>query len=117
MKKNLSIIKKKNFNFFLKKNLHTKNIDFDIGIIGGGIIGLSTGRELLKRNKNLKIAIFEKESILANHQSKHNSGVIHSGIYYLPGSLKAKLCVEGAKLMYNYCEKNNIPFKNVVKIS
>ena len=68
---------------------------YDIGIIGGGIVGLATAMELLTRYPALKIVVLEKERELAQHQTGHNSGVIHSGIYYVPGSLKAKACVAG----------------------
>lgn len=62
------------------------------------------------------MAIVEKENILAKHQSGHNSGVIHAGIYYKPGSLKAKLCVEGLHLVYKYCDEKKIPYKKVGKL-
>lgn len=62
------------------------------------------------------MAIVEKESKLAYHQSGHNSGVIHAGIYYKPGSLKAKLCVEGLQLTYKYCDEKKIPYKKVGKL-
>ena len=68
---------------------------FDIVIVGGGIVGAATFYKLQKRNPNLTIALFEKEPDLADHQTGHNSGVIHSGLYYKPGSLKAKNCIEG----------------------
>ena len=68
---------------------------FDIAVIGGGIVGAATFYKLQKRNPNLNIVLFEKEALLADHQTGHNSGVIHSGLYYKPGSLKAKNCREG----------------------
>jgi len=89
---------------------------YDIAIVGGGIVGLATGRELLGRHPNLRLVILEKEHILSKHQTGHNSGVIHSGIYYAPGSLKAKLCVEGRKALWNYCDKKHIPWKPVGKL-
>ena len=70
-------------------------MQFDIAIIGGGIVGAATFYQLQKKNTTLKIALFEKENILANHQTGNNSGVLHSGLYYKPGSLKAKNCIEG----------------------
>lgn len=79
-------------------------------------MGTATARELVLKYPNLKTAIVEKECELAKHQSGHNSGVIHGGIYYKPGSLKAKLCVEGLHLMYDYCNKKNIPYKKVGKL-
>jgi len=73
---------------------------YDIVIVGAGIVSLATARELLLRHPHLKLAVLEKEVLLASHQSVHNSGVIHSGIYYKPGSLKARLCVEGRRLLW-----------------
>jgi (S)-2-hydroxyglutarate dehydrogenase len=73
---------------------------FDVVIVGGGIIGLAAAREILTRQPGTSLAIVEKEPALGQHQTGHNSGVIHSGIYYAPGSLKARLCTAGARLMY-----------------
>jgi L-2-hydroxyglutarate oxidase LhgO len=89
---------------------------YDIAIVGGGIVGLATGRELLARHPYLKLIVLEKEDILASHQTGHNSGVIHSGIYYKPGSLKAQLCTEGRKSLWEYCDAKQIPYKNVGKL-
>ncbi|XP_012342744.1 L-2-hydroxyglutarate dehydrogenase, mitochondrial isoform X1 [Apis florea] len=89
---------------------------FDLVIVGGGIVGCATGREMLIRHPNLKIAIVEKENDLAKHQTGHNSGVVHAGIYYKPGSMKARLCVEGLKLSYDYFCKNDISHKKVGKL-
>ena len=66
---------------------------YDIAIIGAGIVGLATGRELLARFPSLRLVVLEKEQAIGQHQTGHNSGVIHSGVYYAPGSLKAKACV------------------------
>ncbi|XP_022109990.1 L-2-hydroxyglutarate dehydrogenase, mitochondrial-like isoform X1 [Acanthaster planci] len=93
-----------------------RNEDYDLCIVGGGIVGLAAAKELKERHPNLKCAVVEKEKELSMHQSGHNSGVIHAGIYYLPGSLKAKLCVEGADLTYKYCDENNIPYKKCGKL-
>jgi L-2-hydroxyglutarate oxidase LhgO len=82
---------------------------YDILVIGGGIVGLSTAMELTSRYPALRVLVAEKESEVARHQSGHNSGVIHSGIYYKPGSLKARMCVEGARLMVEFCQKHSIP--------
>ena len=68
---------------------------YDLVIIGGGIIGLAVANDLIKRNSKLKILVVEKDPNVASQQSGHNSGVIHSGIYYKPGSFKAQFCVEG----------------------
>lgn len=90
--------------------------NYDVTIVGGGIVGLATARELKMRKPQLSYAVVEKEDVLSKHQSGHNSGVIHAGIYYKPGSLKAKLCVEGLKLMYDYCDTHNIPYKKCGKL-
>ncbi|XP_011144717.1 L-2-hydroxyglutarate dehydrogenase, mitochondrial [Harpegnathos saltator] len=89
---------------------------YDLVIVGGGIVGCATAREMIMRHPNLKMAIVEKENALAKHQTGHNSGVVHAGIYYTPGSMKAKLCVEGLKLSYEYFCKNNIPHKKIGKL-
>ena len=83
---------------------------------GRRLVGLATGRELLARHPHLKLIVLEKEDVLASHQTGHNSGVIHSGIYYKPGSLKAKLCTEGRVALWEYCDAKSIPYKNVGKL-
>lgn len=88
----------------------------DIAIIGGGIVGLATARALHERAPGTRLVILEKERELAAHQSGHNSGVIHSGIYYKPGSHKARLCVEGKGLMYQFCEKHGIRVERCGKV-
>ena len=90
--------------------------DFDIAVIGGGILGLSSARELRLRFPNLSVIVIEKESDLARHQTGHNSGVIHSGIYYKPGSLKARNCVEGARMLTQYCDERGIPYDKCGKV-
>src|SRR5699024_10697409 len=82
---------------------------YDFAIIGGGIVGLSVGMALVKRFPRAKIAVIEKEKDLAQHQTGRNSGVIHSGIYYPPGSLKAKLAREGNAAIVAFCEEHGIP--------
>jgi L-2-hydroxyglutarate oxidase LhgO len=89
---------------------------YDVAVVGGGIVGLATTRELLLRHPGLRIANVEKEDVWSKHQTGHNSGVIHSGIYYKPGSLKAKLCIEGRKLAWEYCDAKGIEYKNVGKL-
>ena len=89
---------------------------FDITIIGGGIVGLATALELTKRYPQRKLAILEKEDRLAAHQTGHNSGVIHSGIYYKPGSLKAQTCVAGAKAIIAFCQQHDIPYEICGKV-
>lgn len=81
---------------------------YDFAIIGGGIVGLSTAMALGKRYPNAQIVVLEKESNWAAHQTGHNSGVIHSGIYYKPGSFKAKFCRDGATSMVEFCQEHNI---------
>ena len=81
----------------------------DVMIIGGGIIGLSVALEITRRFPRLRTLVLEKEDRVARHQSGHNSGVIHSGIYYKPGSLKAKLCVTGAAAMIEFCREHGLP--------
>ncbi|KAK2853189.1 hypothetical protein Q7C36_008390 [Tachysurus vachellii] len=88
----------------------------DLAVVGGGIVGLATARELILRHPNLTFTLLEKERELARHQSGRNSGVIHSGVYYTPGSLKAQLCVRGAALAYDYFNKKNIPYKKCGKL-
>jgi len=82
---------------------------FDIVVIGGGIVGLATALQFGRVFPKLRLVLVEKEDRVARHQSGHNSGVIHSGIYYKPGSLKAKLCVEGAAAMVAFCRQHAIP--------
>jgi L-2-hydroxyglutarate oxidase len=81
---------------------------YDIAIIGGGIVGAATFYKLQKRNPNLSIVLFEKEKILADHQTGHNSGVIHSGLYYKPGSLKAKNCIQGRHELVAFAKEYGI---------
>ena len=88
----------------------------DITIIGGGILGLSTAMQLSKKLPNSKIVVLEKEEKLAVHQTGHNSGVIHSGLYYRPGSQKASFCVDGASALRTFCDENSIPYDLVGKL-
>ena len=80
----------------------------DFAIVGGGIIGLAVARELARRHPRASVCVLERESTVGTHQTGHNSGVIHAGVYYVPGSLKARLCVEGAREMYEYCQARGI---------
>ena len=89
---------------------------FDISIIGGGIVGLSTAYKLQSKYPNLKIAVIEKENSLAYHQTGRNSGVIHSGLYYKPGSFRAKNCVDGRKQLVKFAIENNIKHEVCGKI-
>src|SRR5205814_8201187 len=81
---------------------------FDIVVIGGGIVGLSTAMHATRLLPRLRRLLVEKEASVAHHQSGHNGGVIHSGVYYKPGSLKAKLCVEGAAAMVEFCREHKL---------
>lgn len=81
---------------------------YDFAIIGGGIVGLSTGAALGKKYPNAQILVLEKEDSWAKHQTGHNSGVIHSGIYYTPGSFKAKFARQGSQSMVSFCQEYGI---------
>lgn len=89
---------------------------YDVAVIGGGIVGLATGRELLSRRPGLRLLLLEKEETLAAHQSSRNSGVIHSGIYYRPGSLRARLCREGGVALREYCDTHAIAWRRTGKL-
>lgn len=89
---------------------------YDIAIVGGGIIGLSTALAVQKSFPQCSLVVLEKEPEVAMHQTGHNSGVIHAGIYYKPGSYKAKLCIEGARLMTDFCRENGIPCDRCGKV-
>lgn len=91
-------------------------MEYDVAIIGGGIVGLSVGYNLLKKKPGLKIAILEKENSLALHQTGRNSGVIHSGIYYKPGSHKAVNCKKGYHRLISFCDENEIDYEICGKI-
>ncbi len=88
----------------------------DLAIVGGGIVGLAVARELSRRNPRASICVLERESQLGTHQTGHNSGVIHAGVYYQPGSLKARLCVEGARELYEYCDERGIAHEKCGKV-
>ena len=89
---------------------------YDVAIVGGGIIGLSTAMQLLERSPRLNVAVVEKEPELAQHQTGHNSGVIHSGIYYRPGSWKSRFCVGGKHRLIEFCNQNEIEFEECGKV-
>ena len=88
----------------------------DIAVVGAGIIGLATARELQRRDPDRRVAVFERERQVASHQTAHNSGVIHAGIYYRAGSLKARLCTAGAHELYEFCEERGLPHERVGKL-
>ncbi len=87
------------------------DVQQDLIIIGGGIVGLATALEAVYRFPGIRLLILEKEDRIAAHQSGHNSGVIHSGVYYKPGSIKARTCVEGGAAMIAFCRRHAIPFE------
>lgn len=89
---------------------------FDVCIVGAGLVGLSVARALTERFDGLSLAVLDKEDAVATHQSSHNSGVVHSGLYYKPGSLKARLCVEGRRSVYELCETEGIPYDKTGKL-
>lgn len=95
-------------NFVVNLSILENKDVFDIAIIGGGIVGAATMYKLQKRNKDLKILLIEKEDQLASHQTGHNSGVIHSGLYYTPGSLKAKNCVKGRHELVAFAKAHQV---------
>ncbi|WP_415953337.1 L-2-hydroxyglutarate oxidase [Streptomyces sp. KLOTTS4A1] len=90
--------------------------DETIGIVGAGIVGLATGREIALRRPGTRVVVFEKERQVAQHQTGHNSGVVHAGIYYTPGSLKAGLCVRGVGLLREYCQERRLPYEELGKL-
>jgi L-2-hydroxyglutarate oxidase len=89
---------------------------YDLAIVGAGIIGLATARELLSRRPGLRVAVVDRADEVGTGQTGNNSGVIHAGIYYKPGSLKAKLCVEGAARMYAFCDERGIAVERCGKV-
>lgn len=90
--------------------------DVDVAIIGGGLLGLATARAVLRAHPDAAVAVLEKESRWGAHQSGHNSNVIHSGLYYAPGSLKARLARAGGEAMIRYCDEHGVPVKRTGKI-
>ena len=89
---------------------------YDYIVVGGGIVGIATARQLQHDFKGVKVAVLEKEASLATHQTKRNSGIIHAGVYYAPGSLKAQFCREGNRDTKEFCKKNKIPFRETGKL-
>src|SRR5579863_5837358 len=89
---------------------------YNVIVIGGGIVGLAVALEITRRFPQLSLLVLEKEDRVGRHQSSHNSGVIHSGVYYKPGSLKAKLCVTGAAAMVEFCREHGIPHQVCGKV-
>jgi L-2-hydroxyglutarate oxidase LhgO len=94
----------------------TSNGPVDVAIIGGGIVGLATAYRLLEARPDLRITVLEQEADIGQHQSGHNSGVVHAGLYYAPGSLKARLCREGKAELEAFCESHAIPVEHTGKL-
>jgi L-2-hydroxyglutarate oxidase len=86
------------------------SFNYDVTVIGGGIVGIATAMQIAKKYPRYKVGVVEKEEAMAQHQTGHNSGVIHSGIYYAPGSLKAKNCVTGVQKLLTFCNENEIKY-------
>jgi (S)-2-hydroxyglutarate dehydrogenase len=89
---------------------------YDVAVVGAGIVGLAVAREVLARRPGARVLVIDKQPAVAQQQTGHNSGVIHAGVYYTPGSLKARLCVAGSKLMYEYCAANDVPVERCGKL-
>ena len=89
---------------------------YDLTIVGGGILGLATALKLIRAHPSLRLLILEKEAEIARHQTGNNSGVIHSGLYYRPGSLKARSCVAGRKELMAFCDENAVPYEICGKV-
>jgi L-2-hydroxyglutarate oxidase LhgO len=89
---------------------------YDVAVVGGGIVGLATARALSETAPRARLVLLEKEDRLATHQTGHNSGVIHSGIYYRPGTYKARLCVEGVRLLEEFCAAHGIRVERCGKV-
>ena len=89
---------------------------YDFTIIGGGILGLATALKITAVHPRLRLLLLEKEAELARHQTGNNSGVIHSGLYYRPGSLKARSCVAGRKELIDFCDENSVPYEICGKV-
>src|SRR5690242_11319546 len=87
-----------------------------IGVVGAGIVGLAVAREVIRRRPASMVVVFEKENRVAVHQTGHNSGVVHAGLYYTPGSLKATLCTRGAAMLREYVAEKSLPYNECGKL-
>lgn len=90
--------------------------DYDVAVVGAGLIGLATAYALLGRRPDLRVVVIDKEDRIAAHQSSHNSGVLHAGVYYKPGSLKARMCVEGKAALERFADEHGVPFERCGKL-
>jgi L-2-hydroxyglutarate oxidase len=90
--------------------------NYDLAIIGGGIVGLATALQVTESFPGLSVVVIEKEAGLAQHQTGRNSGVIHAGVYYQPGSLKARFCKEGVEATIRFCREHGLPFEQCGKM-
>jgi L-2-hydroxyglutarate oxidase len=97
-------------------NRETGMADEVVGIVGAGIIGLAIGREIIRRWPGTRVVVLEKEDRIAAHQTSHNSGVVHAGLYYKPGSLKARLCTRGREMLREYCTDRGLPYEECGKL-
>ncbi len=88
----------------------------DVAVVGAGIVGLAVAREVLARRPGARVLVIDSRPAVAQQQTGHNSGVIHAGVYYAPGSLKARLCVSGSRMMYEYCARHDIPVERCGKL-
>jgi L-2-hydroxyglutarate oxidase len=100
----------------LALEIHSHKERADVAVIGAGIVGLATAYQLLRQRPDLRVIILERESDIAAHQSGHNSGVLHAGLYYAPGSLKARMCVQGKTEMEAFAREHHIPFEQCGKV-
>ena len=89
---------------------------YNVIVIGGGIVGLASALKIKEQNPTYRVAVLEKEKSIALHQTGHNSGVIHSGLYYKPGSFKAKNCVKGHKMLIDFCKQEGVKYERTGKV-
>ena len=94
----------------------SNSVLFDYVVLGGGIVGVSTALSVKTKHPKKRVLLLEKEGSFAQHQTGHNSGVIHAGVYYEPGSLKAEFCREGLKETISFCNTHDIPFEQCGKL-
>jgi len=91
-------------------------MNYDVIVVGAGIVGLASALKILEKKPSLNLLLVEKENEIAKHQTGNNSGVIHSGIYYKPGSLKANNCTSGYKMLLDFCNKNEVEYNICGKV-